>query len=107
MEIAKLVRSAVTNYTEDHRLARRELRQHLARVRGEPDRAEPGVLVISVLEPELEPELELMKASAVDGRADGPGALEEAGHVTVDFLGGRTDGDRGERRGARGDQGGP
>ncbi|KAE9110145.1 hypothetical protein PF002_g13171 [Phytophthora fragariae] len=25
-------------------------------------------------------------------------ALEEAGHVVVDFLGGRTDEDRGERR---------
>ncbi|KAE9264030.1 hypothetical protein PR003_g32940 [Phytophthora rubi] len=34
-------------------------------------------------------------------------APEDAGHVTVNFLGGRTDEDRGERRGARGDQGDP
>ncbi|KAE8893130.1 hypothetical protein PF010_g29844 [Phytophthora fragariae] len=34
-------------------------------------------------------------------------SLKVAGHVTVDFLGGRTDEDRGERQGARGDQEGP
>ncbi|KAE8961510.1 hypothetical protein PR003_g31112 [Phytophthora rubi] len=34
-------------------------------------------------------------------------SLEDAGHMTVDFLGGRTNEHRGERRGARGDQGGP
>ncbi|KAE8976862.1 hypothetical protein PR001_g25292 [Phytophthora rubi] len=58
----------------------------------------------------LEPELELMKASKPTlstAELTGQVSLKEAGHVTVDFLGGRTDEDRGERRGARGDQEGP
>ncbi|KAE9338309.1 hypothetical protein PR003_g11555 [Phytophthora rubi] len=83
----QLVRSAVTNYIEDHRLARRELRQHLTRARGQPDRAEPGVLSISVLGPELE----LMKASnptLSTAVLTGQVVLEEALHMTIDFLGG-------------------